>query len=161
MPPRAGSARFDLGVRAGPAFRVAALLFVVAAWGGCGGGAPPAPDVPAVFPAMVLATADSTSGHLHVALHAVPDPLVRGQNVGQVAITDDAGQPVDGLSLTLIPWMPSHGHGTSVQPEITATTAVGVFVANPLYLFMAGEWELRMTFEGAFNDTATATVAIP
>jgi hypothetical protein len=148
------------GTRVALALRVGIVIGVAASWGGCGGAVPPAPDVPASFPAMVLATADSTSGHLHIALRAAPAPLVRGQNVGQLAITDDAGQPVDGLSLALIPWMPSHGHGTSVQPEITPSE-VGVFIANPLYLFMAGEWELRMTFEGVFNDTATATVAIP
>jgi len=55
--------------------------------------------------------------------------------------------------------MPSHGHGTSVTPAIIDDGG-GVFVANPLYLFMAGEWQLRMTFGGAVNDTATATVEI-
>ena len=37
--------------------------------------------------------------------------------------------------------MPAHGHGTSVQPEVSET-APGVFVAAPLYLHMPGEWEL-------------------
>ena len=86
--------------------------------------------------------------------------MVRGQNVGQFVVTDASGLPVDGLSLKVMPWMPADGHGTSVQPAITSTE-VGVFIANPLYLFMAGEWELRMTFEGGVSDTATATVAIP
>ena len=90
-----------------------------------------------------------------------PRPIrsVLGQNVGQITVTDGNGQPVDGLTLSLLPWMPSHGHGTSVTPAIIDDGG-GVFVANPLYLFMAGEWQLRMTFGGAVNDTATATVEI-
>ena len=108
---------------------------------------------------MALLTLPSDSGALQVALRAAPDPFVLGQNVGQITVTDGNGQPVDGLTLSLLPWMPSHGHGTSVTPAIIDDGG-GVFVANPLYLFMAGEWQLRMTFGGAVNDTATATVEI-
>jgi len=124
------------------------------------GGAPATPDIPASFPAAVVAALDSDTGGLHIEIRTSPEPLVRGQNVGQVTITDAAGQPVEGLSLALVPWMPSHGHGTSVQPAIS-TTGDGVFVANPLYLFMAGQWELRMTVDGGIHDTATAVVEIP
>ena len=135
----------------------AALLGLAA---GCGGTPPPL-DVPAVFPAATVAAVDSDTGALHVEIRSSPDPLVRGQNVGQVAVTDASGQPVDGLSLMLLPWMPSHGHGTSVQPAISPAAETGVFVANPLYLFMSGQWELRMTFDGGIHDTATAVVEIP
>jgi hypothetical protein len=34
-------------------------------------------------------------------------------------------------------------------------------VASPLYLFMSGEWQLRMTITGAIDDSAVATVDIP
>jgi hypothetical protein len=37
----------------------------------------------------------------------------------------------------------------------------GVFVASPLYLFMPGSWELRMTIGGTADDTATAAFEIP
>jgi hypothetical protein len=36
-----------------------------------------------------------------------------------------------------------------------------VFITNPLYLFMAGEWQIQMKFQGAIDDTATAIVEIP
>jgi YtkA-like len=153
----------DLGRRPSMWFRAArgclgaALAVTLAA---CGGAPPPTPEVPASFPAAPLLAVDSTAGQLHVELRASPDPFVRGQNVGEVTVTNESGQPVDGLTLTVVPWMPAHGHGTSVQPAIT-DTGDGVFVANPLYLFMAGQWELRMTFTGVVNDSATATVAIP
>jgi hypothetical protein len=124
------------------------------------GGVPPAPEVPESFPTAALTAVDSAAGGLHIELRSAPEPLVRGQNVGQIRVTDGNGQPVDGLTLTLFPWMPSHAHGTSVQPAVTPAGA-GVFIANPLYLFMAGQWELRMTFEGGVHDTATAIVDIP
>jgi shikimate kinase len=33
-------------------------------------------------------------------------------------------------------------------------------VANPVYLYMSGAWQLRMSFTGAFDDAAIATVEI-
>ncbi len=135
------------------------LIGLGAAGAGCGGSPPPVPEVPASFPLDAVATADSASGALHVELRSAPDPLVRGQNVGQLTLTDASGQPVDGLTVQILPWMPSHGHGTSEAVEVTDKGG-GVFIANPLYLFMAGEWQIQMKFEGSINDTATATVEI-
>ena len=136
-----------------------ALLLVVALAAACGG-APPLPDVPDSFPPAALMTLASDSGGLHIELRSAPEPLVRGQNVGQLTVVDGSGQPIDGLGVSILPWMPSHGHGTSAPVGITDAGG-GVFIANPLYLFMAGEWELRMTFEGSLSDTATAIVEIP
>ena len=65
-----------------------------------------------------------------------------------------------GLGLEVVPWMPAHGHGTSVSPTITET-APGTFVATPLYLFMPGSWELRITTSGTVDDTAKAAFEIP
>ena len=139
------------------ALSLAALLAVAPA--ACSSVAPP-PEVPDSFPVAPLVALDSDAGGLHIELRAAPDPLVRGQNVVEISVHDSSGLPVDGLTLSLLPWMPSHGHGTSVRPAITPT-GEGVFIANPLYLFMAGQWELRMTFEGGIHDTATAIVDIP
>ena len=142
-------------MRSAPILTLALAFALVAC-----GGAPAALEVPASFPTAPLTALDSDAGGLHIELRSAPEPLVRGQNVGQIRITDGGGQPVDGLTLTLFPWMPTHGHSTSVQPAITPA-GPGVFIVNPLYLFMAGQWELRMTFEGGIHDTATALVEIP
>ena len=48
----------------------------------------------------------------------------------------------------------------SVWPITTRSLAPATFVANPVYLYMSGEWQLRMTFTGAFDDAAIATVEI-
>lgn len=138
---------------------VAALGFLAIA-SGCGGTPPPIPPVPSSFPLQALTTVASTSGALQVALRSVPDPPVRGQNVGQLTVTDASGQSVAGVTVEVLPWMPSHGHGTSEAVEVTDQGS-GVFITNPLYLFMAGEWQIQMKFQGAIDDTATAIVEIP
>ncbi|HUO40698.1 MAG TPA: FixH family protein [Mycobacterium sp.] len=105
-------------------------------------------------------TVTSASGQLTIDLRWSPDVPLRGSDAAQLTFLDSAGNPVDGLDLSIGPWMPAHGHGTAVQPVIT-TTAPGVQVATPLYLFMSGEWQLRMTISGAMDDSAIATVEIP
>ncbi len=148
------------GVAGRAAAIIAGLIGLGSVTAGCGGSPPPTPEVPASFPSQALAAVDSSAGTLHLELRTVPDPLVRGQNVGQLTVTDSTGQPIDGLTIAVRPWMPSHGHGTSVNPQ-TIDNGDGVYILNPLYLFMAGEWELQMSFQGAVNDTATTTVEIP
>lgn len=138
----------------------AMLAGLAIAFAGCGGSPPPIPPVPSSFPLQAITTVASTSGALQVALRSVPDPPVRGQNVGQLTVTDPSGQPVDGVTVEVLPWMPSHGHGTSQAVEVTDQGG-GVFITNPLYLFMAGEWLIQMKFQGAIDDTATAIVEIP
>jgi len=113
-----------------------------------------------IFNGPSAQTVSSSSGQLTIAIRWSPDVPLRGSDAAQLTFLDAVGNPVDGLDLSIVPWMPAHGHGTSAQPLIT-TTAPGVQVATPLYLFMSGEWQLRMTITGAMDDTAIATVEIP
>jgi hypothetical protein len=105
-------------------------------------------------------TVTSDSGALTIAVRFAPRPPTTGEDAAQLTFTDPAGTAVSGLDLTVVPWMPAHGHGTSVNPTITET-APGTFVATPLYLFMPGSWELRMTTTGAIDDAATAAFELP
>jgi hypothetical protein len=128
---------------------------------GCGAStsAPP-PDLMPSFGAAPDQTVTSASGALTIAVRFSPDPPTAGSDAAQLAFTDALGLPISGLELTVVPWMPAHGHGTSVDPGIAEMTP-GVFVASPLYLFMPGSWELRMTIGGTADDTATAAFEIP
>lgn len=104
----------------------------------------------------------SRSGGLQLTLRWSPAIPVKGNNAAELTIVDATTlASVDGLALSVVPWMPAHGHGTSAQPVVTAGEGPGVFVVTPLYLFMAGEWQLRMTLSGALTDAAIATVEIP
>jgi hypothetical protein len=143
-------------VRSTAALIPAILLF---AHLGCGAGAAPSMP-PASFPADPDQTVASDSGALTVAVRYAPDPPTAGEDAAQLTFTDADGAPVTGIDLTVVPWMPAHGHGTSVDPTITET-APGVFLASPLYLFMPGTWELRMTMGGTVDDTAKASFEIP
>jgi hypothetical protein len=105
-------------------------------------------------------TVTSTSGGLRIGLRWSPSVPVRGENAAQLTFVDGRGQAIGGLTVDVVPWMPAHGHGTSVQP-VTTVTDPGVVVATPVYLYMSGEWELRMTISGAVEDSAVATVQIP
>ncbi len=114
------------------------------------------PSAPSLtFAADPDQTIVSGSGALTIGVRYSPRPPAVGEDAAQISFTDADGAPVSGLGLTVVPWMPAHGHGTSVNPTVTETSP-GTFVATPLYLFMPGSWELRMTTTGSIDDTATA-----
>ncbi|HXJ19034.1 MAG TPA: FixH family protein [Polyangia bacterium] len=124
----------------------------------CGGG-PATPGAPAlVFEGPAAQTMSSASGSLQIAVWWSPSQPTVGYDATQLAITDAGGAPVPGLDLTVIPWMPAHGHGTSVQPTVTET-APGVYVATPLDFFMAGTWELRSSIAGGASDSGAGDTA--
>src|SRR5262245_27843279 len=89
------------------ALLVAALAFA------CGGGED-TPDPAA--PAVPVAT---DGGRFLVAVETNPNPPIRGVNVATFTVTDANGAPVSDLPLEVLPWMPAHNHGTSVDPMIT------------------------------------------
>lgn len=98
----------------------------------------------------------SDSGALHIEMTASPDPPVVGTDTLELTITSAAdGSPEDGLSVALVPYMTSMGHGTSattVTPE-----GGGKYLVSEVYLFMPGVWELKTTITGAVADHAEPT----
>jgi hypothetical protein len=136
--------------------RVTGALIAIAMFAiGCGGGEGELP--PAVFPADALVT-QTTAGGMTIAVWSSPQPPVKGLAVFQLAFTD-AGTPVDGLAIDVLPWMPAHGHGGSTRPTATAT-APGVFLVQPVSFFMSGAWELRTTIGGQRDDEVTVDVDV-
>ena len=132
---------------------------IVLMGGGCGS-APGGPTPVLSFPTTPFETVVSSKGLLHVDVRWSPVIPIKGADAVQLIFFDAFGNTVDGLSAAVVPWMPAHGHGTSIQP-VTASTAPGVLVATPVYLFMSGEWQLRVTITGTLDDSAIATVQIP
>jgi hypothetical protein len=106
------------------------------------------------FSGAPLVTCTSSGGSLAVALRTSPQPPTEGVIEAQLTVTQAAtGAPVDGLSITVVPWMPSMGMGTSVVPTVTAT-GDGTYQVQQVSVTMTGEWELRLTFAGPVSDTA-------
>ena len=105
-------------------------------------------------------TVSSASGALKFQLvQSNPGPPARGTDTWTMMVTDAAGAPMPGLSLSVLPFMPDHGHGTSVDASVTATGG-GSYTVAPLYFFMPGVW--RTTFTSATPaDTAVFFFCIP
>ncbi len=114
-----------------------------------------------VFPAEALASMDSENGAFHVEVRTAPaQPPTRGEATIEYRVTGDDGKPRDGLTLTVVPWMPDMGHGASVAPVVTAEGG-GRYVVSGVEMFMPGRWEMRTTIAGATQDHVTPTFQIP
>ena len=144
--------------------RLLPSLLCAAALAGCAAG-DPGPSGPIAFTGPPQQTLASASGELHVDVRWWPQPVHVGDGAVELAIAGVNGTPAAGVSLSVLLWMPAHGHGTSVQPQVSET-APGVFVAAPLYLHMPGEWELLMSMStatsmpGTVDDQATASLTV-
>lgn len=95
----------------------------------------------------------SRSGSLLVTISSTPESVpVRGVNQLEFAFLGMAdGLPVDGLEVTMVPFMPAMGHGSSERPSATAL-GNGTYRFERVVLSMAGLWELRTTVAGARSD---------
>jgi hypothetical protein len=86
----------------------------------------------------------SASGALKVTLvSSDPAPPTRGTNAWVVKVEDGGGSPVTGAALEVTPFMPDHGHGSSVRPVVTEQGG-GAYGISPLYLFMPGVWRVTI-----------------
>jgi hypothetical protein len=87
-------------------------------------------------------TVTSTSGdYKYVLLNSNPAPPARGTDTWTIQITNASGQAQAGLAASVLPFMPDHGHGSSVNATVTAN-ADGTYTVTPLYLFMPGVWRV-------------------
>jgi hypothetical protein len=110
------------------------------------------------FPTSALATVTSDEGKLSVAFYGAPyQPLVAGTDCLELVVTDPStGASVDGLSVTMTPWMPAMDHGADTIP-VLAALGQGQYVFTGVGLFMPGEWQLRTQFAGQVADNVEPT----
>jgi hypothetical protein len=101
-------------------------------------------------PLVQVAQATSGTGAYDVTVLAHSPMPVRGNHTVQLVVTT-SGAPADDLALTIVPWMPAMGHGTSVQPTVTPLGG-GAYQLDDVDLFMAGLWELRTTIASPKPD---------
>jgi hypothetical protein len=80
----------------------------------------------------------------------------------ELVITDAAtGAPVEGLTISMTPWMPAMGHGTCCTPVFTDNGG-GRYVSTAVSLFMPGEWQLRTEISsplGGANESLPAILS--
>ena len=104
-----------------------------------------------------------TSGTFGVKLDALsPWPLVKGENTLTVTVLDAAGNPVTDAVLTLKPFMPDHGHGSSIVPLVQPAKADGSIEIDHVNTFMPGIWQLTFTVtKGSQSDSSVVTFCVP
>ena len=107
------------------------------------------------FAQQPTATTTTATRHLNLELRMFPDPPVRGNLTAQLHVVDHQGAPVDGLQLTVEPWMPAMGHGSSVAPDVTPL-GDGRYEVSRLVLFMQGQWELRVLLTPPSSENAAS-----
>jgi hypothetical protein len=134
---------------------------------GCGGEQSPLQVAPLVFSGAPAETVTSTGGQANIAIRWSWSPPVVGFDAGELTITDGTGAPMSGLTLSVVPWMPAHGHGASVAPSWSEVSP-GVYDVAPLDFYMSGTWQLLTTITramgatgAAIDDTAQPSVDIP
>jgi YtkA-like len=95
-------------------------------------------------------------------LSSDPAPPARGNDTWKLSIANAAGQPLSGLNVSVLPFMPDHGHGTSVTPTVTANSDA-TYTVTPLYFFMPGVWQITFgtTPPGGTADTAVYYFCVP
>jgi len=90
---------------------------------------------------------------------ANPSVVQQGLNDWIVAVHDTSGAPVDG-TLTILPFMPDHGHGSPTNATITPQGG-GVYDVSGINLSMRGVWQITLTIaSSAVNDSAVFTFCV-
>ena len=99
-------------------------------------------------------------------MSADPAPPSRGDNTWVVQLNTMSsgvvGNPMDGATLHVTPFMPSHQHGTPVEVEIAPAGQPGQYTLSPVNLWMPGVWETTIDVtSGSTTDHAVYRFCIP
>jgi hypothetical protein len=138
------------------------VLVLLAPLAACGSNAPVCNPDPAFSGAPLMTGFKSASGDLTLSLTPDPnsDPLARNCFAFEYVVTDSSGNPVDGLTLQVQPWMVEMGHGSPLTPTVVAK-GQGVYVLTNVDLYMPGDWLLQTTVKGSvLDDTFSPKVTV-
>jgi hypothetical protein len=100
-------------------------------------------------------TVTGDNGYTASLMDSLPAPPARNDNVWTVEIRNDQNVATADLTLDVKPWMPDHGHGAKVDPVVTAGASDGVYVLDPINLWMPGYWEVTINIadgQGALDS---------
>lgn len=87
---------------------------------------------------------------------SVPAPPAETLNEWTVELTDADGKPVTDATITVKPWMPDMGHGSSITPQVTPMAAAGMYQISLIDLFMPGIWTNTFTIATPSEPLTTA-----
>jgi hypothetical protein len=84
------------------------------------------------------------AGRVEVVLEAAdPAPPAKGDNQWTIRVTDLEGTAVDDAKISVSPFMPEHGHGSSSQAQVTPK-GEGRYELFPVNFVMPGMWEITI-----------------
>lgn len=79
----------------------------------------------------------------------------------RVAISDEAGAPVDDATIQIDGGMPQHGHGLPTKPRVTRALGNGLYEIEGVRFNMGGWWEFKLAISApAGSDTVTFNLAL-
>ncbi|MEO8876875.1 MAG: FixH family protein [Polyangiaceae bacterium] len=102
------------------------------------------------------------SGAFDIKLMSInPNPAFKGNNAWTIQVVDASGAPVTGATIKVNPYMPDHGHGSSITPQIAAGRDPGTYDITLLNLFMPGIWTVTIVVTNAgITDQSVFTFCI-
>jgi hypothetical protein len=80
---------------------------------------------------------------------AEPSPPSRGDNTWTVRVRDQAATARADLTIGVSPFMPDHGHGSSVRCDVEAGEEPGTYVLTPVNFFMPGLWQVTLQIDAS------------
>jgi hypothetical protein len=106
-------------------------------------------------------TLRADDGPFEGTLRIEPSPPHVGQHHVVLMLSEDpeTGEPLEGATVTLSPWMPAHGHGSTDVEAVE--DGPGVYVAENVWLNMPGIWDLRVHVDAEEQGDLIATVEVP
>lgn len=114
--------------------------------GGASGGAQTACDKDGRKDVYTAGLAKQGSALSVKLLESTPAPPAKLKNAMKFQIVDGAGAPLDGATLSVVPFMPDHGHGTAAVPVVTPQ-GNGTYEVSNIYLPMAGLWKITVSVQ--------------
>ena len=139
------------------------LVLGAAACGSGGGAAPDAPfdcsQVTGVDTFVVGLDHPGQSGLLDFKMmSADPAPPARDDNTWVILVSSMSsgvvGNPVTGASITAVPYMPAHQHGSPKEVIVTPSTSnPGQYTLSPVNMWMPGVWETTITATSGTTTT--------
>ncbi|MBC8132336.1 MAG: FixH family protein [Deltaproteobacteria bacterium] len=92
-------------------------------------------------------------------LNSTPGPAVKGDNVWVIEVDDAASaNALDGLDIDVVPFMPTHQHGS--REVVVTPDGSGTYTLKPVYLYMSGVWEVRISIRDTVNGVSRVDAAI-
>ena len=91
---------------------------------------------------------ETDEGRMTVVLEeAVPGPIDLGSNAWTISVADPtSGDPESGCTITAVPWMTDHNHGSN-SPVATESDTAGTYEISDLQVTMAGLWDTTLSLE--------------